>query len=154
MEAEILLSLDDATTEESGPSAIDDDAGSEWILPADEPASEAEAVLRRTVRQRVENGKNRWLHRIGGLCPFTAVMNEGAARVFRRSLLKHQRGEERGRAAQFVDLFAGGGKLRCAEQKFVFQQLVFGLGPIWIVEQRLDLGRDLAGHHNARLGGK
>ena len=92
---EVLRSLHEADAEEAFPGAVDPDAAGQRVFPVDEPAGEAQAVVRFAGGHRREGAEEGAFDLGADLVVFAAKEHEGVTRLrqFLHDHHRHRRGE-------------------------------------------------------------
>ena len=106
LRAELVDRFHDAATEESLPGSIDDNAGGERVVFANQPAGEGESVGGFTFRKLGEDRRNGGGHLFFSVEVLTAVMATRRAWIVGRAFSHHHGGGRRG--ALFFERFERG----------------------------------------------
>ena len=95
--AELLARAHDADAEDRLPEAVHRDAGGERVVAADDPAGEAEAVLRISIVPAREVRRHAFVDLVAEGLPVTAELHEGLTALIGRQILhdRHGHGLER-----------------------------------------------------------
>ena len=149
----VLLGFHETPAKEGGPGAVHHHPGGEWLITADQPAGEAQAVRRGAGRQGVQHAEHAGFHPVHRLGELSAVMEESGAGILRGPLLHDQRGEGGRGLAELVDFLAGSGQFGSLEQELLLQG-----GPLGRLQrdgqERLQIRGQGAGADLSCLGGE